>query len=203
MASKGDDSVSRKGTGPLTARQAQFVAEYIIDLNQAQAAIRAGFSPRSARSCAARMMTFANVAAAISEAKRSRAKATGITQDRVLEELGLLAFSDVGHYELDPETGKFKAAADAPAGARRAISSIKYRRIVDSEGTVTYEAEVKLWDKPGPLKLAGRHVGLFPDRVEVSGPNGGPLEIRSAKDLSSGERRKRIAELASKRAPRG
>jgi hypothetical protein len=38
---------------------------------------------------------------------------------------------------------------------------------VDEEGNSTTEVELKLWDKPGPLKLAGKHVGLFADRPDI------------------------------------
>jgi hypothetical protein len=65
-----------------------------------------------------------------------------------------------------------------------AVSSIKkkttVRRVpVTNEVVTTYDVEIKLWDKPNPLKLMGRHVGLFPDKVEHSGPGGGPIETIS------------------------
>jgi phage terminase small subunit len=164
-----------KKTRKLTARQARFVAEYLVDLNACQAAIRAGYSPKVAETCGPRLLRNAQVADAISKAKEARTVRTEITQDRVLEELAALAFSDVTHYSVD-DAGRLTVADGAPPSSRRAISSIKKRRIVDKDGGVTHEVEIKLWDKPGPLKLAGRHVGLFPDRVEITGKNGGPVE---------------------------
>jgi hypothetical protein len=85
----------------------------------------------------------------------------------------------------------------------RAVSSVKYRSRTDEDGNVTRECEFKLWDKPGMVKLAGRHLGIkgFFEKVELSGPDGGPVEVRAVKDMSSGERRKRIAELAARRLP--
>jgi hypothetical protein len=82
----------------------------------------------------------------------------------VLRELALLSFSDVGNYVMDPVLGTLALAPEAPNGARRAISSIKRRTRIESDGTRVHEMEIKLWDKPGPLKLAGQHVGLFKDR---------------------------------------
>lgn len=170
--------------GRLTSRQAAFVAEYLVDLNQTQAAIRAGYSPRSAKACAARMMTFANVAAAIAEAKAARAKMTGITQERVLRELEALAFSNHAHFAQDQETGRLVLAPGAPESAHAAVSSVKYKTTSygggDGPPTVVREVEFKLWDKPGPLKLAGRHADAkgFWDRVEVTGKDGGPVKTQ-------------------------
>ncbi len=172
------------------------MAEYLIDLNAAQAARRAGYSAKTAESAGPRMLRFVQVAEAIAAAKAKRLARTEITQDRVLEELSLLAFSDLTHFEVDPQ-GNVTLSPEAPAGAMRALQSIK-REISsiggdDEDAITTARVEVKLWDKPGMLKLAGRHVGLFPDRIEVSGPNGGP--IRTAASLTTGERRARLKEL--------
>ncbi len=144
----------------LNPNQARFVAEYLKDLNATQACIRAGYSKTSARQHGTLLMANPAIVAAIEAAQEDRAGRTLITQDRVLSELALLAFSDVGHYDLDIH-GNVTLTADAPKGARRAISSIKKRTTYDKEGNPTHEVELKLWDKPGPLKLAGQHVGLF------------------------------------------
>ncbi len=145
----------------LNPNQARFVAEYLKDLNATQAAVRAGYAAgKNAEGQGSRLLGNAKVAAAIAQAQEDRIGRTLITQDRVLTELALLAFSDVGHYTLDIH-GNVTLTDDAPKGARRAISSIKKRTTYDKEGVPTHEVELKLWDKPGPLKLAGQHVGLF------------------------------------------
>jgi hypothetical protein len=54
----------------------------------------------------------------------------------------------------------------------RALQSIKRRTITRDRGKrveAVREVEIRLWDKPGPLKLVGQHVGLFTDRVEHTG----------------------------------
>lgn len=163
---------------PLPPRQARFVAEYLIDLNATQAAIRAGYAGgKTAEGQGSRLLRNAKVAAAIREARVKLQVRTDITQDRVLAELALLAFSDVSHFDLD-DAGNVKLAAHAPPGAMRSVSSIKRSVTTDKAGGVTRDVEVKLWDKPGPLKLAGRHVGLFPDRVELTGVGGGPVKTQ-------------------------
>lgn len=165
-------------TDQATEKQARFAEEYLVDLNATQAAIRAGYSEKTAEQQGSRLLRNVQVQAAIEAGRAKQQKRTGITQDRVLEELALLAFSDLTHYVVD-DNGDIKLADGAPAAAMRSLQSIKRKitsRKVDDEWETTREVEIRLWDKPGPLKLAGRHVGLFPDKVEVSGPNGGPIE---------------------------
>lgn len=160
----------------LTPKQARFKDEYLLDLNGKQAAIRAGYSPKTAEQQASRLLSHAKVAASIARAQERRSAETGITQERVLTELALLAFSDLEHYTVS-DTGDVELAPGAPRGAMRALSSIKRRISIDKDGAITREVELKLWDKPGPLKLAGRHVGLraFMDRLEVTGKDGDPI----------------------------
>lgn len=203
MTARRGNSVNGKapGNGALTPMQARFVDEYLVDLNGKQAAIRAGYSAKTAAAQAARLLTKVNVADAVATAKAKRQERVEITQDEVIREVRAMAFSDHTNYRVD-DSGAVTLAPGAPANAHRAVSSIKHRITSNGEGTVTREVEIKLWDKPSMVKLAGRHRAVpgFFDRMEVTGKDGGPMEVRSVKDLSSGERRKRIAELTSKRA---
>jgi phage terminase small subunit len=161
----------------MTARRARFATEYLVDLNATQAAIRAGYSPKTAASQGERLLRNVEVSEAIRAGKAARVERTEITQDRVLQELACLAFSSVDHYRVDDD-GKLSLREGAPENAMAAVSSIKRRKIYDDEGKETgVEVEFKLWDKPGPLKLAGRHVGLFPDRVEVTGKDGNAVRV--------------------------
>ena len=70
----------------MTPRQRFFVLEYLIDLDPRQAAIRAGYSPRSARSQGPALLRRTDIAAAIRKEMDERARRTGITAERVLEE---------------------------------------------------------------------------------------------------------------------
>lgn len=71
----------------LTAKQAAFVAEYLIDLNATQAAIRAGYSEKAAKAIGAENLTKPDVQEAIKEAMQARAERTEITQDKVLKDV--------------------------------------------------------------------------------------------------------------------
>jgi phage terminase small subunit len=72
---------------PLTPKQECFVEEYLIDLNATQAAIRAGYSKKTARSQGQRMLTNVDIVAAVAGAQGDRAERTNITQDYVLESI--------------------------------------------------------------------------------------------------------------------
>ena len=78
----------------LNERQARFVAEYLLDLNATQAAIRAGYSAATASQIGARLLANVKVAAAIAEAQAARSRRTEVTADRVVLELARVAFGD-------------------------------------------------------------------------------------------------------------
>ena len=79
----------------LTDKQKRFVAEYLVDLNATQAAKRAGYKdPNIGR----QLITKNNVSAAIQKAMSNRETRTEITQDRVLNELGKVAFAKAADY---------------------------------------------------------------------------------------------------------
>lgn len=166
------------------AKERAFAAEYIIDLNATAAVLRAGCfdvsSENSAANAGSRLLSRPKVAALVEILKAQRLSRVNITADSVLHEMSLLSNSNIEHYVIDDD-GQIKLAAGAPEGAMRAVQSIKRKKTVkeDKDGNVSivYDVELKLWDKPAPLKLMGRHVGLFPDKVEVSGKDGKPIEM--------------------------
>lgn len=79
----------------LTPKQQTFVDEYLVDLNATQAAIRAGYSKKTARSQGERMLTNVDVAAAIQKGFQERSERTQITAEKVLLELAVIAFADL------------------------------------------------------------------------------------------------------------
>lgn len=166
----------------LNPRQRAFVAEYLLDLNATQAYIRAGYSPLTAQPGSSELLSHPIVAAAVERGKAQRLARVNVTQDQVLQEMALLANSCVEHYVID-NFGNVTLAEGAPDGAMRAIQSIKKKTRIDKDGGITYDVELRLWDKPAPLKLMGRHVGLFPDRVEHVGKDGGPIQIAEVRSV--------------------
>lgn len=168
----------------LTPKQQMFVQEYLIDLNATQAAIRAGYSEATAKEQGARLLTNVNVRNAVDEAQGKRAETAEITMQRVLDELSLIAFSDISDYadiEVTPSTkieGAYEKSitirntADIPTDKIRVISSIK-------EGQCGIE--IKLYDKLKALELIGRHLAMFTDKTQLTGKDGEDLVIKLIK----------------------
>ena len=189
----------------LTPRQAAFVSEYLIDLNGTAAAIRAGYAPNSANEQAAQLLAGLSnpaIPEAVERGKAQRLSRVNMTQDTVLHEMSLLANSDLEHYFIDDQ-GQVQLAEGAPDGAMRAVQSIKKKTRVhyDALGNVTgktYDVELRLWDKPTPLKLMGKHVGLnFSDRVEHVGKGGGPIEFAQLSTEELLARHQELVDVAS------
>lgn len=152
----------------LTAKQKVFCDEYLVDLNATQAAIRAGYSVNSAKEIGSTNLTKANVKEYIEKRMANREQRTEITQDKVLNELAKIGFANIDDYvtvEVDSCNRKkvrVKPTKDIPEDKISAISSIK-------EGA--NGIEVKLHDKVRALENIGRHLGMFTDKVEISGTN--------------------------------
>lgn len=148
----------------MTEKQKIFADEYLIDLNATRAYKVAYPSVKKdevAAAAAARMLRNVKVAAYIQERMEERQKRTEITQDRVLEELAAIAFAKATDYaEIKGECVKIKDTDTLDEQQIRAIAGIK-------EGK--FGIELKLNDKEKALELLGRHLGMFKDKVEVSG----------------------------------
>ena len=86
----------------LTQKQKKFCEEYLVDLNATQSAIRAGYSPKTARAIGQENLSKPDIAAYISKLREAQAKRTRVTSDQVIRELAKGAF-----LELDPSEMKF------------------------------------------------------------------------------------------------
>ena len=78
----------------MTEKQERFVEEFLVDLNGAAAARRAGYSEKSAKQQASLLLKQAAVRQAVANAKAERSERTGIRQEQVLLELGGIAFAE-------------------------------------------------------------------------------------------------------------
>ena len=145
----------------LSEKQQRFVQEYIIDLNARQAAIRAGYSPKTAGAQSSRLLTNVNIQDEIAKAMEDRGKRTGVTQDRVLAELSAIAFAKATDYvEVDNNGSvKIKPTSELTTEQKKAIAGIK-------EGA--NGIEIKLVDKTKALEMLSRHLGLFNDKLNVN-----------------------------------
>lgn len=149
----------------LTPKQKLFVDEYLIDLNATQAAIRAGYSPNNADKIGSELLGKTRVSDAISKAMAERSRRTGINQDRILMELAKIALVNPANVvDFDEATILDSALPEDMA----AVASVKVKRFPTKEGE-GIEREIKFYDKTKALDLAGRHLGMFKDKLEVSG----------------------------------
>ena len=78
----------------MTDKQARFCEEYMIDLNATQAAIRAGYSPKTANEQAARLLANVSIQNRIAQLQAEQSRRTGVSADRVVRELAKVAFVD-------------------------------------------------------------------------------------------------------------
>ena len=146
----------------LTDKQAAFVAEYLVDLNATQAAIRAGYSERTAYRIGAELLQKTSVAEAIAAGQAKRAQRVEITADRVVAELAKIAFADPRDLmEWGPDGVKLKASADLTEEQAASVAEV-------SETTTKDGGSLKLkkHDKVKALELLGRHMGMFKDKGE-------------------------------------
>ena len=148
----------------LTEKQQRFIDEYLIDLNATQAAIRAGYSVKTAREQASQNLTKLNIQQAISEKMAERSKRTGVNQDRIVLELAKIAFVNAADV-IDSDDATIKAGATADDTA--AIQSVKVNVIPTKEGEGV-EREIRLNDKLKALELLGKHLGMWNDKLDVN-----------------------------------
>ena len=146
----------------MTKKQKRFIEEYLIDLNATQAAIRAGYSSDTAYSIGNENLKKPEIKARIDKAMAERSKRTGVNADRVVMELAKIAFVNANDV-IDPKTATIKE--DALPEDTAAIQSVK----VKTFGEDGLEREIKMADKLKALELLGKHLGMFKDKVEVSG----------------------------------
>lgn len=149
----------------LNPKQAAFVREYLIDRNATQAAIRAGYSAKTARSVGSENLTKPDIRAAIDAESAKLAEEVGVTAKEIISELRRIGFADAG--QILDERGVCRSLNEMPEDIRRCISSVKFS---GDGGT-----EVKFWPKNNALELLGKRLALWTEKTEVSGSGGGPV----------------------------
>lgn len=218
-----------------------FAREYLLDLNGRQAAIRAGYSPQSARITASELLARADVQEAVAKAMEERAARTGITADRVLERLWAIAtadprelielhrsccrycygadhryqrtpremaedrtahegaelvrqsegkpphvFDDAGGLGWDPRRDPHPECPECfGEGVERVVPkdtrdlSPTAKLLYAGVKTTQHGLEIRTHSQTDMLVNVGKHLGLFRDKIELTGKNGGPMETKS------------------------
>lgn len=157
----------------LNEKQERFADEYQVDLNATQAAIRAGYSKKTAGQIGERLLKNVEIKQKIERALKERKKRSKTSADRVIREIALLAYSDIGNIiDFTGDSIKLKNGRDITPAARRTISSVKVKRHFEGRGDDAREVEIiefKLWDKTSALEKLARHINLYRERE--------PLEV--------------------------
>ncbi len=146
----------------LMPQQRLFVHEYLIDLNAMQAAIRAGYSEKTAGSQACRLLKNVKIKAAIDKALEKRAQKLEITGDRVLQEIAKIGFSNMRDFMRWGPGGVRLKDSDELTEEQAACVSEVVETATESGGSIRF----KLHDKLSALEKLGKHLKLFTDVSE-------------------------------------
>ena len=146
----------------LNDKQERFCKEYVIDLNGKQAAVRAGYSEKTAEVQASQLLTILKVQERIKELQSKISERLEITADMVVKELWALGVYNVKDFVKDDNTIESLSALEREVV--KPVTGIKVtEKTVHFEGgnerTVT--TELKLADKRAALVDVGRHIGIF------------------------------------------
>lgn len=249
----------------LTDKQNMFCKEYLVDLNATQAAIRAGYSAKTANRMGAENLSKPVIQSRIQELIKEREQRTEITADMVLQRWWDIATADPNEiihlrrvccrncYGIDHQY----QWRDKEEYSRAVQTAIRAAEAEDKEPVIPSDAggygfdrllrphphcpycrgegiselhvedtrdlgpkakllyagikqtqagiEIKFQDQGKALENVARHLGMFTDRVEHTGKDGGPIQTETKPDLSklSVEELKQLAELTRKAADAG
>ena len=173
----------------ITEQQKVFCAEYIIDLNATQAAIRADYSKKTARSKGCQLLTKVNIQKEIQKLKAERSERLQIRADFVVAELAKVAFSNIKRFlDIENDEVYFKDFKDIPDEHAAAIESIKVMKKAIKDDVEIQTIQFKLHSKLNALEQLGRHLGIYEKDNEQLRP------IETAKPLTIEEMKKRITE---------
>ena len=168
----------------LTDKQKRFCEEYLIDLNATQAAIRAGYSSKTAEQTASRLLRNVKVQEYIAKRQKELSRSTEITQERVIKELALIAFSNNADYahvvekKLQVEAGGALVDVldkDGKPVMYRTVEPVLTEELTEEQKRALAVIkkgrdglEVKSCDKVKALELLGKHLGIFTDKIEAN-----------------------------------
>lgn len=170
----------------LTTKNRMFLREYIKDFNGTQAAIRVGAPPKYAYAVGRAILQKVTVQNALAEWEKHLSSRFIHTKDRILKELSIIGYSDLGDYLTSEGDVRVQNLKELPPQVTRAIKKLRVHRVTkklskkSSEGNEGDEiedlkVEIELYDKQQALINMGKELGMFRDRKEVTGADGAPL----------------------------
>jgi phage terminase small subunit len=181
-----------EGVSELTKREAIFVREYLIDLNGTQAAIRTGYAAHSAAVTGSRLLSNANVAAAIAAALEDRAERTQVNADWVLKRLAAEADADIA--DLYDDSGALLPVTEWPLIWRQGlVSGVDIEELYEGAGedrqNIGRVLKLRMSDRVRRLEMIGKHIAVnaFQDTIEIKGLDQLAERLERAHARTSGE----------------
>lgn len=188
--------------GKLTPKQMLFCDEYLADanMNATQAAIRAGYARKRASEQAYQLLQKTTVQEYIEKRKAERVARTEITQDKVLKELAIIAFANAADYArvvereatITKEDGDEVTLLDEDGNPVK-VQTVEYtltdnltedqKKAIAMIRNGRNGIEVQLYDKLQALVQIGKHIGMFKDKVELSGEVNNPMAGLTTEEL--------------------
>ncbi|MBB1228222.1 terminase small subunit [Pantoea pleuroti] len=167
----------------LTDKQEMFCREYLIDLNATQAAIRAGYSEKTANRTGSENLSKPDIAQRIIDLKSERNERVEVNADYVLRRLVEIDEMDV--LDILKDDGGLKVVHEWPKVWRTTLSGFDILTTVTNFDETTMEnilKKIKWPDKLRNLELLGKHISVQAFREQtttaLTGKDGGPVEVK-------------------------
>lgn len=153
----------------ITLQQKKFIDELFIDYNQSAAAIRAGYSPRSAASIASELMANPDIQELVELRRAQLSSRTGSSVERIKNELSAMAYVNPKNFFKKTESGDIELKnmmelSDEDAAAIQEITITKGKNGVTTK--------IKVYEKKGPLELLGKTENMFKENVNINVKSG-------------------------------
>lgn len=179
MGKKGTKDARKAPGGKLSPKQRRFALEYLVDLTAAQAAIRAGYSRRSAETNGPRLLRNAQVRAFLAPHLERMERTLSLTVERIEQELAASCYFDPA--TMYDSEGRLLPIPSMPEATRRALAGFEEEALFEGAGKDRYQAgvtrKVKWLNKTEAHALALKRLGALTDRVEHSGEVGVRVSI--------------------------
>jgi phage terminase small subunit len=171
----------------LEPKQKLFVEIYVGNMNGAEAARNAGYSPKCAKETASTILTYPNVAAYLSHLQRERSEKLGITHEEMLEHLNILRRANIKDYVeiVEREVVKEEKVIKYKALEFKAFDKLteEQTKCIESVKNGPHGIELKLHGKDWTIEKINKHIGFYEkDNKQKPGGGDAPFSILFSTD---------------------
>ncbi|MGR9076247.1 terminase small subunit [Rhizobium leguminosarum] len=167
----------------LSEKQKRFVAEYLIDLNATQAAIRAGYSAKTAQQQGSRLLSNVVVQEELARQQSKVAERLEITKERIVDELAKIGFANMLDYmRAGPDGDPYLDFSGLTRDQAAALSEVTVEDFKDGRGEDARDVrrvKFKLHDKKGALVDLAKMLGFVIEKHEHTGKDGAPIQTET------------------------